>query len=313
MRDFILYRRLIALIFLIFLALLQVGCPDIPVDEVLIKAGSFMMGTPSTELGHRADEKQHKVTLTHDFYLWKYELTQKLFDQLMGYNPSYFNKCDNKCLQDCANKSCNNNDTCGENCPVERVSWDEALAFCNELSKKKGLKECFTCEKKNKIYTCHIKPEYNKDNYYKCEGYRLPTEAEWEYAYRTGLKTAFYNGIITNTKDYDANLNMIAWYGKNSDNTTHPIAQKTPNKWGLYDMSGNVLERVYDGYNKKLGTTSVINPVSLMLQGYHVIRGGSWFDDPQYCRAGVRNYDNAGTNVNYLGFRPARTSLPAPQ
>ncbi len=162
-------------------------------DFVLIKAGTFMMGSPEDEEGRYYKEIQHQVILTQDYYMQTTELTQGQWEAVMGSNPSNFYNC-------------------GSNCPVEKVSWNDIQAFIEKLNQRgEGI-------------------------------YRLPTEAEWEYAARAGSTTAFANGGITERGcSYDANLDAMGWYYGNADGT-HPVAQKLPNAWGLYDMHGNVWE-----------------------------------------------------------------------
>jgi formylglycine-generating enzyme required for sulfatase activity len=200
-------------------------------SEVKISAGSFTMGSPSSELGRRDHEgPQRTVTLTRSFVIGKYEVTQGEFQALMGYNPSYFSSC-------------------GANCPVENVSWHEAVAYMNALSKSRGLETCFDCTGSGSSVNCAVKSQYSGQNYYNCKGYRLSTEAEWEFAYRAGTSTAFYNGDITKTGcDVDPNLDKIGWYCGNAGDKTHPVGGKQANAWGLHDMAGNVWEWVYDWY-----------------------------------------------------------------
>lgn len=159
-----------------------------------IPTGTFMMGSPEDEPMRDSDETQHQVTLTNSYYMQTTEVTQGQWKAVMGSNPSWFSDC-------------------GDDCPVEEVSWDDVQEFITELNKLgQGT-------------------------------YRLPTEAEWESAARAGSMTAFANGDITETgSGYDPNLDAMGWYSCNSDSKTHPVAQKQPNAWGLYDMHGNVWE-----------------------------------------------------------------------
>ncbi len=229
-----------------------------------IPAGTFMMGSPSTEPGRDSDEIQHQVTLTSDFYMQTTEVTQKQWRDVMGTSPSYFSAC-------------------GDNCPVEYVSWNDVQTFITAMNARG-------------------------------EGtYRLPTEAEWEYAARGGSTTAFYNGAITYTGStpLDPNLDAIGWYYGNSavsytpnysGKGTHPVAQKQPNAYGLYDMSGNVWEWCQDWYGT-YPTTAVTNPVGPSTGSARVLRGGSWLNYARLCRSAYR-YDNtpSGRDI-HLGFR----------
>jgi formylglycine-generating enzyme required for sulfatase activity len=221
--------------------------------------------------------------------MWKYEVTQGEFQALMGYNPSYFSSC-------------------GANCPVESVSWHEAVAYLNSLSKSRGLEECFTCTGSGTSVSCAVKSQYSDQNYYNCKGYRLPTEAEWEFAYRAETSTAFYNGDITQTGcGLDPNLDKIGWYCGNANNTTHPVGQKQPNALGLYDMAGNVWEWVYDYWQAPYPNQSAIDPVGPSTGSFRAGRGGSCLSNVQYCRAASRYGDSPYNRIRNVGFRFLRS------
>ena len=225
---------------------------------VRIPAGTFTMGSPDAETGSYDRERpQHEVTLSQDFYIMTTEVTQAQWVEVMGSNPSYF-------------------DSCGGDCPVERVSWNDIQDFITALNALDG------------------------------RTYRLPTEAEWEYAARAGTTTAFYNGDITQEgyDPIDPNLDAIGWYRGNSGSTTHLVAQKLPNAWGLFDMSGNVWEWVQDWYGN-YPENAVTDPVGPETASYRVARGGSWNDSARYCRSAHRNRTNPSNRVNGLGFRLA--------
>ncbi len=266
--------------------------PSRPV--VLIKAGSFWMGSLLKELGRQNDEDQHRVTLTFDFYMWKHEVTQSEFSHLMNYNPSFPKSC--------------------PKCPVNTISWHEAVAFCNALSLRDHLTTCYQCSGSRKKTNCKVKKAYEGKKYYRCPGYRLPTEAEWEYAYRAGTTTAFYNGNITVSIGFDPKLDQIAWFDKNSNRRPHLVEQKSPNAWGLYDMAGNAAEWTYDFFSGHLGITSVTNPVddSSSSQGkrQRVLRGGSCYSPPKDCRAARRMSDLSTLGYSRYGVRPVRTAHP---
>jgi len=230
----------------------------------LIPAGTFMMGSPSTEPGRCYDETQHQVTLTGDFYMMTTEVTQKQWRDVTGTSPSCFSAC-------------------GDNCPVDQVSWNDIQTFLTVMNARG-------------------------------EGtYRLPTEAEWEYAARGGSTTAFYNGAITNTgyTPVDPNLDTIGWYYGNSAVTytpndygkgTHPVGQKLPNAYGLYDMSGNVWEWCQDWYSD-YPATSVTNPAGPSTGSYRVKRGGSWNNVAGYCRSASRHDFTESYRTGTAGFR----------
>ena len=163
-------------------------------------------------------------------------------------------------------------------CPVEYVSWNDVQSYITQMNTRG-------------------------------EGtYSLPTEAQWEYSARAGSTTAFYNGGITMTGcEYDPNLNAIGWYCYNSDSETHPVAQKTPNAWGLYDMSGNVYEWCQDWYGS-YGSAAVTDPTGPSSGSFRVLRGGSWGSLARSCRSASRGDDFSflGTRLHYIGFRLLR-------
>jgi len=223
----------------------------------LIPSGTFMMGSPTSELERSSVETQHQVTLTKSFYMQTTEVTQGQWKAVMGNNPSYFS-------------------TCGDNCPVEQVSWNDVQTFITALNSRG-------------------------------EGtYRLPTEAEWEYGARAGSTTAFPNGGITNTA-FDSNLDMIGWYYSNSGRKTHPVGQKQANAWGLFDMAGNVWELVQDWYSSTYyTTTAVTNPTGSSTGSDRVARGGCCTSDSQYCRSAYRGSSSPGFRSTVIGFRLVR-------
>ena len=224
-------------------------CADCP-EMVVIPAGSFDMGSNNDP----SEMPVHRVTIGRKFALGKTEVTQVQWRAIMGDNPSKFASC-------------------GDNCPVEQVKWDDAKAFIEKLNAKTG------------------------------KQYRLPSEAEWEYACRAGGQHEYCGSD---------NLDSIGWYGGlakpagNSGKTTNPVATKQPNAWGLYDMSGNVWEWVedvyHDSYNGAPADGSAWQGVSMM----HVPRGGSW----SYAqRASKRSGSESDFRYSTIGFRLAR-NLP---
>jgi formylglycine-generating enzyme required for sulfatase activity len=217
------------------------GCPKM----VIIPAGSFDMGSNS---GYDDEIPVHRVTISQAFAIGKTEVTQGQWKSIMGNNPS-------------------TNSSCGDNCPVEQVSWRDVQAFIQKLNDKTG------------------------------KQYRLPTEAEWEYACRAGAQQTFCgsNGA-----------NSVAWFEANS---SHPVAEKQANTWGLYDMSGNVWEWIadpyHDSYNGAPDDGSMWNGDAAL----HVVRGGSWYSAARYGRAAIRGRYAPDARYNDGGFRLAR-SLP---
>jgi formylglycine-generating enzyme required for sulfatase activity len=226
---------------------------------VYINPGTFMMGSPTDEPGRNSDETRHQVTLTKGYYMQTTEVTQGQWKAVMDNNPSSFSSC-------------------GDNCPVEKVSWNDVQEFITALNQKE-----------------------------KTDVYRLPTEAEWEYAARAGTTSAFANGGISETGcDLDTKLNAMGWYCGNENSKTHAVAQKQANAWGLYDMHGNVWEWCQDWYGS-YPDISVTDPGGPSRGSYRVIRGGSWSTYAQYCRSAVRNNLSPGYRGNSIGLRLSRT------
>ena len=234
-----------------------------------IEASSFEMGSPSDEIERSPDETQHQVTLTNNFYMMTSTVTQAQFQALMGYNPSHFR---------------------GENLPVEKISWHEAADFANALSVKEEKERCFVCKGKEKQVICKIKPQFEGKNYYKCKGWRLPTEAEWEYAYRAGTTTPFYTGkcLSSDEANYDGNYPAKTCQHGLYRQKTIDVETLKPNAWGLYDMAGNVREWIYDLYQKDLGNIQITDPIYYDEGLYRVLRGGGWGYDAWSCRAANR-------------------------
>jgi formylglycine-generating enzyme required for sulfatase activity len=237
----------------------------------LIPAGEFVMGSPDNDEGAGPEEKpQHKVRIS-PFYLGIYEVTQAQYKAVMGNTPSSFKGSDDL--------------------PVEKVSWLDAVKFCNELGEKEGLKSFYELE----AGTARV-PDWAGS------GYRLPTEAEWEYACRAGSATAFSFG-----DDIKAPLGDFAWFGGNSEGKTHRVGQKRPNAFGLYDMHGNVWEWCSDWYGGAYYRHSPVDDPPGAGQATHrVMRGGSWFLDPQYARSASRGRRTPEKRIGELGFRVAR-------
>ena len=252
-----------------------------------IPAGCFVMGSLKSEKCRNPDESLHPVKLTKKFEIMDTSVTQAQFLARMSYNPSFHK-------------------TCGSDCPVEKVSWHEAAAYCNALSQQKGLTQCYSCAGSKQYVSCSTK--YSGSNIYQCPGYRLPTEAEWEYAYRAGTVSPLYNGQIFSCTGLDITASTIGWYGVISGGKLHKVKQKIPNAWGLYDMAGNVYDWTNDWYLKDLGTATVTDPSGPATGTGRVFRGGSWFCYASTLRGARRSSYVPTQSYNYIGFRCVRSN-----
>ena len=246
-----------------------------------IPPGSFQMGSPGDDTEADADERPaHRVTLTRGFWLAETEVTQRQWRSVMGNNPSYHSDCDP--------------------CPVEKVSWYDALAYCDKLSVRAGLRPCYGVER-------HCRGEPGRSGYtctdgalepgLDCDGFRLPTEAEWEYAARAGTTGPRYGEVAE-----------IAWYeGNSGDNKTHPVAGKDKNAWGLRDMLGNVYEWVWD-WEATYDPQPVEDPTGPPSGSLRVYRAGSFLSSARFVRAAYRSGWGPADRYGVLGFRPARSA-----
>jgi formylglycine-generating enzyme required for sulfatase activity len=260
---------------------------------VTVNAGTFQMGSPETESGRRTREDLHEVTITRDYAIYSVEVTQKWFELTMGYNPSMF-------------------DGCGDDCPVETVSWHEAAAFCNELSNAEGKVTCYTCTGSDTEVECDLDAAFATP--YDCPGIRLPTEAEWEYAARAETDTATYNGDLDDAhlecEQPNPVLDGIAWFCGNSADSPHPAGEKDPNDWGLHDMMGNVWEWSHDWLKDDI-TGDNTDPWGLPTGTDRAARGGAWNVLARFSRAANRTFDAPPALAKeHLGFRPVRTLNP---
>jgi formylglycine-generating enzyme required for sulfatase activity len=229
----------------------------LPLEMVWIPPGAFVMGSPGSEADRQSDEGPlTAVTLTHGFLMSKYEVTQGQYLAVTGANPSYFGGY--------------------PNLPVEQVSWQEARAFCAQLTAR----EC----QAGRIPTNMT--------------YRLPTEAEWEYAARAANTNRFSFGDDPGYRQ----LPTYAWVFPGSLSRTHGVGSRLPNAWGLYDVYGNVAEWCLDWYAPYPGG-AVTDPTGPATGDDRVIRGGSWFDEGQFCRSACRLIDWTGERFYNVGFR----------
>jgi hypothetical protein len=208
---------------------------------------------------------------------------------------------------------------------VENVTHGDAADYCNFLSVQNGLPPCYSCvlNEALKVKECNLVSDFQREKQYLCSGYRLPTEAEWEYAYRAWTRGALYQGNFQSC-DEDPAVDEIGWYKKNSRNMPHPVGEKPlpanendkkagPNPWGLLDMAGNVAEWCQDWYIAYFNNTEAINPVdsysssSTGSSSLKVTRGGSYLDPASALRASARGYKAHISMPDGVGFRCVRT------
>ena len=258
-------RGLISFVILLFVSLSALAqepkeiTNSIGIKLVLIPKGTFMMGSPKSEEGRQEIETQHEVIISKDYYLGIYEVTQTQYKTVMGKNPSHFQG---------ALVGGDNSDL-----PVENVTWEDAIAFCKKLS---------------------ALPEEKKAT----RIYRLPTEAEWEYACRAGSKTAY------TFDDEEDLLSVYGWFRRNSSDRTHSVGLLEPNGWGLHDMHGNVWERCSDWFGE-YPTGAVTDPVGPNEGSHRVLRGGSWCFGAEDCRSAIRLKLRPSDSDYNGGFRVA--------
>ena len=235
---------------------------------VKIKAGSFQMGSPSTEKGRHADEKLHAVTITRDFEMQMTLVTQAQYFLTMGHNPSFFSSrsyCANDFVEINGASLCSNN-------PAEQVSWSDTQDFINKLNA--------------------IDVNYS---------YRLPTEAELEYSIRAGTRSAFWFG------NNAENIGDYVWLYDNSGEQTHAVGTKPANPWGLYDATGNVGQWAFDWYGD-YPSSHQRDPVGARSGTFRVVRGGGWNNGAPFFRSSYRNLDDFDGRSIIVGFRLARTA-----
>ncbi len=218
----------------------------ISIEMVKVEAGSFNMGaTPEMQNPDEDEKPVHRVTLTNNYYIGKYEVTQALWQAVMGSNPSYFK---------------------GDDLPVEQVSWNDCQDFISKLNAMTGKR------------------------------FRLPSEAEWEYAARGGKKSRGYQYSGSNT------LGDVAWYEGNSGSKTHAVGTKQPNELGIYDMTGNVYEWCQDWYGS-YSSSPQTNPIGAVSGSCRVYRGGCWVSSARNCRTSYRGRRTPDFRYGFLGLR----------
>ncbi len=301
--------------------------PPVQMEWVEVKAGSFVFGSADDAPCRSAyREEQSTVTLTRSFVMAETEVTQYQWQQMGLALPPQFNEDDNL--------------------PVTFVNFYEAVAYCNALSKKEGLAECYDlsscvgefagggnidnpdrcdvrcienplCADEPDMYRC-TEEIHKYDDWYACPGYRLPTSAEWEYAARAGTTTHSYNGdLLENPRhacEEQPNLANVAWYCYNSEGHVHPVGKKQRNPWGFYDILGNVLEWTdyfTDGdpldVNDGLPGEDLVDPIGRKTGTWKDMRGGSWTSDGCSARSGEQSADDETARRRDTGLRPVRT------
>lgn len=261
---------------------------------VYIPPGTFNMGAPDTEVCRDSDEGPvHTVTLTHGFYMQETEVTQRQWVNIFNHNPSEYQSV---------------------NRPVETISWFEACVYCNRMSVAMGLTPCYYEDTAFRIVMDRDLTEWDEVYWNReANGYRLPTEAEWEYACRAGTTTAFSNGTNSTRCDdgVEYNLHPLAWYYMNAGHVTQPVKQKQPNNWNLYDMHGNIREWCWDFIQRDYYSTSPsVDPTGPDVDYlvHRIARGGSYFDFAYYCRSAWRGGGNMDSRYYEIGFRIVRTA-----
>ncbi|MCB5234350.1 MAG: formylglycine-generating enzyme family protein [Candidatus Cloacimonetes bacterium] len=235
-------------------------------NMVFVEGGSFMMGCDE---GLFHERPSHEVSLS-SFWIGKYEVTQAEWKQIMEFNPSGFT---------------------GDMLPANNISWYMATEFCNKLSLKEGLSPCYSGSGVDII--CD----------FAADGYRLPTEAEWEYAARGGKQSEGYKYAGSDSAE------EVAWFSNNAEDQIYPVGQKKPNELGLYDMHGNVSEWCWDWYNSSYYEDSPKhNPQGESSGGYRVIRGGSWNSEDIDNSVSSRDNSFPEMESSTAGFRLVRSA-----
>ncbi|MBJ8022575.1 formylglycine-generating enzyme family protein [Bacillus cereus] len=223
-------------------------------NDLIQLIDSLMVNIPAGEVVLRDDRiKKEWLVQIQPFLLAKYAVTMELYDAITNSTLNNFEK---------------------NHKPVVNISWNDAIAFCNVLSKIAGLKEYYSISDVGQIVKCNLDSN----------GYRLPSEAEWQYACKASTTGYIYGKLLD-----------IAWYNENSNGQIHDVGQKEPNAWGLYDMLGNVWEWCYDLYDEKV------------YGSYRIFRGGSWAEAARGCGATCRRRSHPTFHIEDLGFRLARS------
>jgi formylglycine-generating enzyme required for sulfatase activity len=244
---------------------------------VELPGGTFWMGSPDTDAeAYKNERPRHRVTVSA-FAISRYQITRELYRALCDTSPQAWQ-----------------GDSNDARLPANNVSWFDAVSFCNALSQHAGLQPCY------RVDSAHVDWDRSAD------GYRLPTEAEWEYACRAGTTSRWFFG------NDPAALDRYAWFVANAKDKVQPVGEKTPNDWGLHDMIGNVWEWCWDWYNR-YRAEAVVDPTGLGNGHYRVLRGGSaWLDDPRLLRSAHRDRVVPEVRGGHVGLRCVRRSRRQP-
>lgn len=265
----------------------------IPEGFVLIPAGTFQMGS---EKGGNDNKPVHEVAITKAFYMGKYEVTQAEYEKYCSYGSS--------------SPSSSYGD--GDNYPAYGVSWYDALVYCNKRSMAEELTPCYSISGSTDPSKWGDVPASTDSTWnavicdWDANGYRLPTEAEWEYAARAGDNTVA-SLIYSGTSDVNK-LGEYAWYSGNSNKKTHEVGTKSPNEFGLYDMSGNVFEWCWNWYTNSYDAEAGSDPTGTSAGSNRVRRGGGWNSNSDDCAVSYRGTVNPNGRNSNLGFRVVRAS-----
>jgi len=268
---------------------------DIPLEMVFIPGGNFIMGSDDEGAAACVAPRPERTVIVDSFYIGKYQITQAQYNSVMGANLSFFQGTN---IPSGVN---------GNNLPVEGVSWYNAVEFCNKLSERDGFNPVYNIDKENKDTNNTEELDNVKWKVSLIDGangYRLPTEAQWEFACRAGTTTTYNTGDIINDE--------TGWYGDNSGGRTHEVGKKPPNAWGLYDIHGNVWEWCWDFVNfggenyYDFAPDPDTNPLGLNSGNRRAERGGSWKSPPNRISSSYRERYRPHNSSNDLGFRVVR-------
>lgn len=242
---------------------------------VFIPAGAFIMGDITGRAGQAIERPVHEVTISHGFFMGRTEVTQAQWKAVTGSKPRR---------------------DLGDNMPITLVDWNEAFAFCNQLSIQDGYDTCYRGS--GAAVACD----------FASNGYRLPTEAEWEYACRAGTQSDYYTGIWSlDGFGCTPSLDPAGWYSCNANIQLHDIGMKKDNAFGLYDMHGNVYEMCWDWFSDAYYTsTAVTDPRGPAAGSERICRGGSYLDNPTRCRSAYRGTSSPDARTVNKGFRVVR-------